>query len=58
MAVNDLKLVENAELELTTQLSAINHVLKLPCSRNGSRATEVGFSDLHIWLDLAFSVIA
>ena len=58
MAVNDLELVENTELELTTQLSAINHVLELPCSRSGCRTTEVGFSDLHVWLDLARSVIA
>ncbi|WP_296278625.1 hypothetical protein [Pseudoxanthomonas sp.] len=56
--MNDLELVENTELELTTQLSATNHVLELPCSRSGCRTTEVGFSDLHVWLDLAHSVIA
>jgi len=58
MPLNDLDLVKNAELELTTQLSSINHALEFACSCGGCRAAEVRLSDLHIWLDLALNVAA
>lgn len=58
MPLNDLDLVKNAELELATQLSPVNHVLEFACSCSGCRATEVRLSDLHVWLDLALNVAA